>query len=184
MRSRERDQRTAFFQRGKAPFDRAGAQLGVARLPGQDGDRVRGGGGDRDPEPPSDPGPPAPVPEPRLDRPAHRHLASEALDAPCELAARCKARLGQQHRIGDAHTASLGGERRLEHVGLWEVAALGGERQLRAEYEPPAAPGVEQRSEHARRVQVREAEPVDRASRATSAMVRPSPMAPYPRSGA
>jgi hypothetical protein len=54
-------------------------------------------------------------------------------------------------------------EGRLEEVRLLDVAALGVERFVRREREGAATPGVEQAPEDARRVDIRQTEPVDRA---------------------
>ena len=69
----------------------------------------------------------------------------------------------QRHRVGHADAALGRGEGRLEHVRALEVAALGLEGGGRLEAERAAALGVEDPREHRRRVDVRQAEPVDRA---------------------
>jgi hypothetical protein len=69
----------------------------------------------------------------------------------------------QRHRVDDAHRSASGGERRLEHIGAWQVTARRFERFDGTELERPSAPGIEDRAAQARGVEIREAEPVDGA---------------------
>jgi hypothetical protein len=70
--------------------------------------------------------------------------------------------VGEGERVGHAHTAHLGGERRLGDEGSGEVAALDVVGARRAD-RPVAGVRAEQAREHRRAVIARQAEPVDRA---------------------
>ena len=131
--------------------------------------RLAAVGRDRCPAPATQTRRPAPVGEAGLDPPAHRHAPRQSLDASSELASRRQADAGQKHRVGHADHALLGNERRLQDVGLGHVAALGGELTRRGEPKAAAALRVENGGEDARRVEIRQAQPVDRAVRAQRA---------------
>ena len=104
------------------------------------------------------------VVEARLEGPPQRDRPVECFDLPHQLAhRRDPPAVAERHRVRHAHAPLGGGEGRLEDVRIVEVAPLGLERGGRLEPERAAALGVQDPREHRRRVEVRQAEPVDRA---------------------
>jgi hypothetical protein len=101
------------------------------------------------------------VAEGGYDAPAHRHLPGQAVDAPDQLARRSQIAVRQRHRVGDANDAPGGRECRLQDVGVGQIASLHLRGKLRLEQEAAAAIGIEHGCEHARRVEVGQAQPVD-----------------------
>src|SRR5581483_3135980 len=99
---------------------------------------------------------------PRLELPFELDLPFEALDEAGELGPRQEAAAVGRERLNDLDHAVFGRENRLEDVRVVDIATPCRERLLRTERESAAALGVEQCREHGRRVQVRQAEPVDR----------------------
>ena len=105
----------------------------------------------------------AAVGEAGLEPPAHAHTPREPFDPSCQLAQRCETVVGQREGVGDANDAARGAVRGDEDVRVLLVRALGLERLIRSELEEPATAAVEDPREDRRRVDVRQAEPVDRA---------------------
>ena len=104
-----------------------------------------------------------PVSETRPHPPSHRHPPSQTLHAADKLAGGSETALWKRERIRDADGAPAAPERRLEHVRLTSVRARDCVRLIRRKLERAAFPRVEQRAERARRIEVRQAQPVDRA---------------------
>ena len=81
---------------------------------------------------------------------------------------RISSRVGPRSEFGKAiasvtrTTPSPGGERGLQHVGVGQIAALHVRGDLGLQREAPPAIGVEDSREHAGRVEVGQAQPVDR----------------------
>jgi hypothetical protein len=101
--------------------------------------------------------------EARLEAPAHPYAARDAFDAPHQLAQRCEPLPRERHRIENAHAAFAGRERGLEDVRVGQITPPNLEGRHGTQLEMPAALGVEERAQHARRIHLRETEPVDAA---------------------
>ncbi len=104
---------------------------------------------------------------PRVARDLDLHLALHALDRAQHLALgpELPALLllgGHREEVEQAHPSALGGEGGLEHVGVGHVAPGGLETARRADGEAPALVTIENGGEERRRVEARQAEPVDR----------------------
>jgi hypothetical protein len=102
------------------------------------------------------------VSQPRLDAPAHRDDALDAVDPADELSFRTQVGAWQRQRVGDPNDTLDGGERGLQHVAVGPIATRHPRGDLGLELEPSAALGVEDRPEDAGRIEVRQAQPVDR----------------------
>ena len=87
-------------------------------------------------------------------------------------------RADQEHVAHD-DPAARRAPARLEDVGAGQVAARGRHLDVGRPEPEPAGVAVEDRPEHARRVEARQAEPLDVAVRATSAQVSQSDRKPY-----
>ena len=163
MRARDRDQR--LVARGDLEATRHGipAVLGPARRPVADSERFAAHGRDRHLAAALDARPPGAVGKTRLHAPAHRHATGQSLDPANKLPFRSEAVSGERHRVGDACRTLRGGERRLEHVGVGQVSPRDLVRRLGLEREAAASIPVEDGAEDARRVEIGQAEPVDRA---------------------
>ena len=103
------------------------------------------------------------VAEAGLEPPPHRNSPGDGFDLAHELALRRQALVCEQQGVGHAHRPARGLEGGDEHVRALLVGALGLERLVRRELEEAAATAVEDPGEHRGRIDVREAEPVDRA---------------------
>ena len=103
------------------------------------------------------------VVEPRREMPAHRHRAGEPFERPHDLAHRLEASVRQRQRVDHPHRSARGRKGGFEHVRVRHVSARAVEWNRRLNDERAAARGVEDRREHARRVHVREAQPIDGA---------------------
>jgi hypothetical protein len=68
-----------------------------------------------------------------------------------------------RHEVGDRYARVTRVERGDEHVGIRVIPLRARARPPRCDTEAPAAAGVQQRAEHARAVEVRQAAPVDAA---------------------
>ena len=105
----------------------------------------------------------APVIEPRRNRHAELHGAAHAgdpTDDPRAMVGIVRAR--DRHEVLDLGDAVLAQEAGDEHVGVGEVELPRGDLSVDGFHGPgTAAAGVEQRTEHTRRVEPRTAEPVD-----------------------
>ena len=158
----QRDQRRAGRSCLEAPEDRLVVDLRLAGLPGADRQRVAASDGDRDPAAALDPWRHRAVAERRRDAPSHRDPPREAVDSPDQLPRRSQVGAGQGHRVGDPDHALRGGERGLQHVGVGQIASLHLRGDVGLQLEASAAIGVEDRREHAGRIEVGQAQPVDR----------------------
>jgi len=118
----------------------------------------------------------APVAEAGLEHPAERDRAAEPFDPAGELAEGCDApAAGQRHRIGDANRALRGLEGGLEDVGVVLVGALDlvGDRRLEAEGAARSASSMRAKTD-GESMFGRQSQSMA-PSRATRAVVRPSP---------
>ena len=93
----------------------------------------------------------------------HRDGARQTFDRPRDLAHGPQAIVGQRHGIDDSDPAAIRLEDRFEDVGARQILARGIERDRRLQHERAAALGVEVRGKDRRRIEVGQAEPVDRA---------------------
>ena len=161
VRRGEHDQRLTSVRGAEAPAGRVGAFRALSGPPGADrhgvGACARHGHAEAAPHARA----PTRVAEAWLNRPAEGHLTR---DSPLAGRAHAPGKPGvrEEQRIRDLRAAARGRERRLEHVRLRQVAAVRPEGRLRGEREAAASTGVKERAEDARRVEVRQAEPVDR----------------------
>ena len=137
-------------------------RLGRAGVEGADGQRVAPGDGDRRSRRAT-----RGWSSVRRSRSAARRSTTSARcppgprrAGPAPATARRPARQG--HRVGDAHLAALRREHRLQHVGVRQVAPRDGAGTSGASVNRPPR-RVEHRAEDARRVEVGQREPVDRA---------------------
>jgi hypothetical protein len=148
----------------EATGDRVFPELGLSCVPGAQGKRIATVERDRNLPAPIELRRSGRMPEARLEAPAQWNAASEALDPARELAKGAEAaRCGQGHGVGHTDLTGARGEGGLEDVRLREIAARRLERDVRSQFETPTVRRVEQRPEHARGVEVGQAEPVDRS---------------------
>ena len=89
--------------------------------------------------------------------------ARKALYSTNELPPRGEARSRQGHRVRHAHRTGAGRMRRLEHVRVRDVASLRFVGRLGCQLEATTAASVEDRAKDTWRVEIRQAEPVDRS---------------------
>ena len=148
---------------GEPSADGTLAHGGVAETPGQRRNGITAPSRDRDAGSGRERCSRSSVVEAWLDRKLHRHATSDAFHMAGELAVRAQRQSRQGHCVGDADGTRGRRERRLQHVGVREVASLALVGDRGGEREPTTALAVEQCREHARRVEIGQAEPVDRA---------------------
>ena len=103
------------------------------------------------------------VVEARCAAPAHRHTAGHAFHRAHQLAHRVEAIAGQRHGVEQPHGSRVGRKRGLQNVGARKVPPCGLKRNGRTQRKAAAAGGVEECGERTRRVEVRQAEPIDGA---------------------
>ena len=142
--------------------DRGVADLDRADIPGQNRERIAPAGNNRNAAMADERSLLGAVCESRLNCPAQRHFAGNAVYPPHQLAVRGQSFLRQCHRIGHTGRAGRGRECRLENVRIWQIAPRRFIRNRRGEREPSAAFCIEERCEDAGRVKVRQAKPIDR----------------------
>ena len=162
VRGRQREQRAAASLDLESPFHRAVAPRRRPGVPVRDRDRFGAPRRHRNAVAPLAPRRVSAVVEPRREPPPHRHRAGHAFDRPHQLPHRRQMMVGKRHRVDDADDAAIGGEGGFEDVGARQVAAGRVERNRGLQLEAAAAVSVEDGGEHARRVEVRQTQPVDR----------------------
>ena len=151
------------LEAANSPLIASASQTAAPGVPGADGNCVGTGARDGHAAARVDPRRARRVAEAWLEPPAHRHLTGEALHPSHQLARRSETAARQRHRVGHANAALVGDEGRLQHVRIRQVAPLRAEGDGRREHHAAAPFLVEKGAEHAWRVEVRQAEPVDRS---------------------
>ena len=134
-----------------------------SRVPTLDRHCVGAAGRHRDAAPPSGTGGTGAVIELRGELPAHRNRPGHPLERSHDLAHRLEVAVRNRQRVDHPHRAAIGGERRFQHVAVRKVPAGAVESQCRLQLERPAAAGIDNRCEHAWRIEIGKTQPVDRA---------------------
>jgi hypothetical protein len=158
----KRDQRRPGRFYVEAPEDRLVVDLRLAGLPGAERQRVATSEGHRDVPAALEARRRGGVAEGGHDVPAHRDAPGDAVDSPDQLAGWPQIMARQGHRVGDPDHPVAGGERGLQHVAVGQIASRDIRGDLRRQREAPAAIGVQDRREHAGRIEVGQAQPIDR----------------------
>ena len=151
--------RSDFERRAKA----VPAPCRRARLPALNRDGLAAEGGDRNRSAPPGADPAVAVIEPGRDLPAHRHRAGQPLDRADDLAHRLEAAIGNRHGVDDAYRAAVRGERRFQDVAVRQVAPGAVEPHRGLKLKRAAAARVEHGGEDTGRIEIRQAQPVDRS---------------------
>ena len=158
----QRDQRRFGLVQREAPEDRVFVDLGLAGVPGADRQRVAPSERDRDAAAALESRGRGGVAEGGRHVPGHRDPPGDAVDSPDQLSGRPQVMAGQRHRVGDPDDPLAGGERGLQDVGVRQIASMHLRGDLGRQREAPSPIGVQDRREHTGRIEVGQAQPIDR----------------------